>query len=1039
MSVPQRPRSRVGGLGPTPRFPYSRARPESLWNENSRPAILDSAANRVVSLPNPFAARGPLKAAATLAVAALVYFGLAKAGLVLASVNPSASPIWPPTGFAIAAVLLWGYRVWPAILLAAFIANLTNAGSLATSAAIATGNVLECLIAGFLINLWSGGRETFATPTRIAKFALVCLLPTALSATMGVWSLTLAGYAQTANFLSIWLTWWVGDLAGAIVVTPVVVLWAASKPEGPTRPEAIKTGAVLAATCAIGLLAFSPLLPQTGERAALGFFAVLPLIWAALHRGQRDTATVALILSAFAVWGTAVDGGPFARTNLNESFLLLLTFILSVALPSLALAAEVSVRRETQEELRRIQSELDQRVRDRTAELAEANRSLSGEIDRRKMIEAELRLQSAHLSEAQRFANLGSWVWDMAHGTVTWSNQLYEIYGLKPGEFGGTFESFLSCVHEDDRDRIRAEVTKAYQSGQPFRLEERIVRPDGEIRNLQSSGEVIKNERGNAIRMLGICQDVTEQKQAASSLREVETQYRLMIESVHDYAIYMLDPNGNISSWNTGAERIKQYSAAEVLGTHFGRFYIDAERETGLPERALRIAEHEGKYEAEGWRLRKDGTTFWASVIIDPIRDDKGALLGFAKITRDITERREADERLEAAREQLVQSQKMEALGQLTGGIAHDFNNLLMIMSGHAQMLRRRLSDPSQLRSVDAIHAAASRGESLTRQLLAFSRRQALHPAVVDLRERIEAVREMLGSSLRGDIELELDIAEGLWRTEVDLAELELALVNVAVNARDAMPEGGKITLSARNVRLKRGQIEDLEGEFIALSLTDAGGGIPPEIMPRIFEPFFTTKSVGRGTGLGLSQVYGFAHQSGGAVKAVSAVGRGTTVTIYLPRSEAALSVLPEPVAEPPPARAGGTILAVEDNREVAEVTARMLEDMGYRVLLVQNAPDALLLLQHNDKIDLVFSDIVMPGAMNGLALAREIKTRFPGIPVVLTSGYSDAVQSVRSQFTILRKPFQATDLQRILRDVFRAKAMAHGGVAAPPRRSGEP
>ena len=977
-----------------------------------------------------------MKEAATLAVVAAVYFGLAKAGLALASVNPSATPIWPPTGFAIAAVLLWGYRVCPAILLAAFLANLTNAGSFVTSAAIATGNVLECLIAGFLINLWSGGRQTFATPTRIAWFALICLLPTALSATMGVWSLTLAGYAQATNFPSIWLTWWVGDLAGAIVVTPVVVLWATSKPEDRTQPELIRTGTVLAAACAIGLLAFSPLLPQTGERSALGFFAVLPLIWAALHRGQRDTVTVALILSAFAIWGMLVNDGPFARASLNESFLLLLTFILSVTLPSLALAAEVSGRRITQEELRRIQNELDQRVRNRTEELAEANRSLYGEIDRRKMIEAELRLKSAHLSEAQRFANLGSWVWDVPRGTVSWSDQLYDIYGLQPQEFGGTFDDFLSLVHDDDRERIHAEIATVLQTGQPFRLEERILRPDGEIRYLESSGEVIKDERGNAVRMLGICQDVTAQRDAEISLRDVETQYRLMIESVHDYAICMLDPSGNTSNWNAGAQRIKQYAAAEVVGSHFGRFYTPEEREAGLPERALRIAEHEGKYEAEGWRVRKDGTRFWASVVIDPIRNDTGTLIGFAKITRDITERRDTQATLEAAREQLVQSQKMEALGQLTGGIAHDFNNLLMIMSGHAQMLRRRLSDPSQLRSVDAIHAAANRGESLTRQLLVFSRRQALNPIVVDLRERIAAVREMLGSSLRGDIELAIDIPEELWRTEVDLAELELALVNVAVNARDAMPDGGKINLSARNVRLKRGEVEDLEGEFVGLAITDAGGGIPPEIMPRIFEPFFTTKSVGRGTGLGLSQVYGFARQSGGAVKVVSMVGRGTTITIYLPRTEGELSALPQPAAEQPAGLAEGTILAVEDNREVAEVTAKMLEDMGYRVVRAQNGPDALLLLQRNDKIDLVFSDIVMPGAMNGLALAREIRTRFPGIPVVLTSGYSDAVQSARAQFTILRKPFQAADLQHTLREAFRSKTGSRGRAVSPPARS---
>ena len=267
-----------------------------------------------------------------------------------------------------------------------------------------------------------------------------------------------------------------------------------------------------------------------------------------------------------------------------------------------------------------------------------------------------------------------------------------------------------------------------------------------------------------------------------------------------------------------------------------------------------------------------------------------GTLAGFVKITRDITERREAQASLERAQEQLAQSQKMEALGQLTGSIAHDFNNLLMIVSGHAQLLRRRLTDPKHLQAIDAVHSAANRGESLTRQLLAFSRRQPLNPVVTDLKERVEAVHEMLVGSLRGNVQLKCDIAADVWPVEVDIAELEFALVNVAVNARDAMPGGGFITLSARNVALKKSDgIDQLEGDFVALAMTDTGVGIAPDVLPRIFEPFFTTKALGKGTGLGLAQVYGFSHQSGGTVVATSAVGSGTAITIYLPRRHAAL------------------------------------------------------------------------------------------------------------------------------------------------------
>src|SRR5947209_17707760 len=304
-----------------------------------------------------------------------------------------------------------------------------------------------------------------------------------------------------------------------------------------------------------------------------------------------------------------------------------------------------------------------------------------------------------------------------------------------------------------------------------------------------------------------------------------------------------------------GAQRIHQYAAAEIVGQHFSRFYTEEEQQRGEPARALHLAAYEGKCVVEGWRVRRDKSLFWASVVIEAVRDEVGTLAGFVKITRDITERREAQASLERAQEQLAQSQKMEALGQLTGSIAHDFNNLLMIVSGHAQLLRRRLTDPRHLQGLDAVHTAANRGESLTRQLLAFSRRQPLNPVLADLRERVEAVQEMLVGSLRGNVQLECDIAPEVWPVEVDIAELELALVNIAVNARDAMPGGGIITLSARNVALQKSdEVDQLEGDFIALAMIDAGVGIAPDILPRIFEPFFTTKALGKGTGLGLPQ-----------------------------------------------------------------------------------------------------------------------------------------------------------------------------------------
>ena len=938
--------------------------------------------------------RGHIRYLGTLLIVAAAYFVLAKLGLRLASVNPSASPIWAPTGLALAAVLLGGLRVWPAIFIGAFAANFTTAGTLETSAAIALGNALEGIVGGYLIERWSGGRTTFAGPWRVAKFALVSAGPAALlSATIGVTTLSVAGFADWTKFTPIWVTWWLGDAAGALVVTPVIVLWLQSTWRSFDRHEIRAMTAVLAFTIVVGLVAFSPLVPRSEYTSPLGFLAIVPLLWAALRRGPRDTATVALILIGFAIWGNIENAGPFGAMGLNESFLLLLTFMASVSVPSLALSADLTARRMNEDRLRRTHVELDRRVKDRSAALADAN---------------------IHLMEAQRLANLGSWSWDVVRNTLSWSEQLLEIYGLRPDELKNTLQEFVGFTHPDDRTRVYASIGAAIKSGRGFNYEARVTRPDGSIRQLHSVGEVIRDESGTAIRMLGVCLDVTERKQAEQALYESEQSYRLLLWGARDYAIYLLDVQGRVRSWNDGAQRLNGYSADEIVGRHFRVFFPEEARAADMAGEALITAAREDQFETETWLVRKDGGRFYASVVLDAIRNDAGELIGFAKLTRDITDRHEAQLALEQTREQLAQAQKMEALGQLTGGIAHDFNNLLMIVSGYAQILQRKLSDAKDKQAIEAIRAAANRGEKLTRQLLAFSRRQQLMPVVVDLRQRIDSVRDMLAPSLRGNIELICDIEDKIWPVEVDLGELELALVNMAVNARDAMPDGGTITLAARNVLLKPGSAAGaLEGEFVALAIIDTGSGMPPDVLARVFEPFYTTKPVGKGTGLGLSQVHGFANQSGGAVTVNSEPGHGTVVTIYLPRTNAAAGAGEGTLGANGPAH--GTVLVVEDSRDVAQVTASLLEQLGYRVVHAENAAEALRHLQQGIGVDLLFSDIVMPGAINGLGLAQICQERFPEIPVLLTSGFSDAAQAVDGRFDILRKPFELSALEHAI------------------------
>ena len=308
----------------------------------------------------------------------VIYFALAKGGLALASIHPSATPIWPPTGVALAAVLLWGYRTWPAIFTAAVIVNATTAGSVATAIAIATGNSLEAVVGAYLINRWSSGCNTFSTPNSVAKFALICfVIATPISASIGLTSLATAGYIGRTNFANAWVTWWLGDVTGALVIAPVIVLWASSHYHAFNRNEFLETVGVLATAAAVGLIAFSPLIEQTPSRDPLGFLAILPMLWAALRRGPRDTATVALVLAGITIWGTFTGGGPFTTAYLNVSFLLVLMFLISITVPSLLLSADVDVRKKAEESLRRAQIDLERKVAERTQELELANAAKS--------------------------------------------------------------------------------------------------------------------------------------------------------------------------------------------------------------------------------------------------------------------------------------------------------------------------------------------------------------------------------------------------------------------------------------------------------------------------------------------------------------------------------------------------------------------------------------------------------------------------------------------------------------------------------------
>jgi PAS domain S-box-containing protein len=587
-----------------------------------------------------------------------------------------------------------------------------------------------------------------------------------------------------------------------------------------------------------------------------------------------------------------------------------------------------------------------------------------------------------------------------------WNAGAKRIKGYNADEVVGQhFQMFYSP--EDREAGLPARCLETARENGKFEAEGWRVRKDGS-KFLASVVIDALYEENELVGFAKITRDITERNKAADALRESERHFRLLVNGVTDYALYMLDPTGVVTNWNPGAQRIKGYLPNEIIGQHFSRFYSNADQAAGRPARALRLALESGRYEEEGWRVRKDGTFFWASVVIDPIRDDENRLIGFAKITRDITERREAQQEMEKLQLRLAQSQKLDALGQLTGGVAHDFNNLLMVITGSLNALKKMVGDdPKALRAVQAIDTASQRGAALTSQLLSFARRQSVNPQTIDVGDSIFSVRDVLDTGLGSAIELQIEADNGIWPITVDRAEFETALVNLVINARDAMPQGGNVTVQAKNVFVDDGVTK---GDFVAVKVRDTGTGIPDDVLAKIFDPFFTTKPIGKGTGLGLSQVHGFVHQAGGTIAVDSELGKGTSFTVCLPRSTAALTRRPEQLSH----RGTGTVLLVEDNPDVANASTGLLEELGYAVRWASDVDSALGEIAANG-IDLVLSDIVMPGKMDGLALARILKQKHPGLPILLATGYSEAARNAAAEFPILRKPYQIHELNEAL------------------------
>ena len=647
------------------------------------------------------------------------------------------------------------------------------------------------------------------------------------------------------------------------------------------------------------------------------------------------------------------------------------------------------------------------------------------DITARKQAEAALRASEEQFRVLSQMLPNFVWATD-AQGRASWFNErVYAYAGVRPGELDA--DGWQDIVHPEDGQRVAREWLAAVGSLADYECEYRLRRGDGVYRWFLARAQPVRTGDGSVVRWVGTSTDIDDQKRVMAELvRFNETLERRVAERTaeHDRVwrnsrdlLLVVGADGVFRAANPAWETILGHAPSEIVGHHFSALLWP--EDAGITQAALeRAAASEPLTDFENRYRHKDGTPRWISWRT-AIEGDLVYAYG-----RDVTAEKAQGEALRQAEEALRQSQKLEAVGQLTGGVAHDFNNLLTIIRSSVDFLRRPdLANERRARYLNAVSETVDRAAKLTGQLLAFARRQTLKPETIDVGARLRVVADLLDTVTGARIKVVTEVPEHPCFVRVDASQFETALVNMAVNARDAMDGAGTLTLRlACGVPLPpiRGHA-GAPGPFAAVSLGDTGSGIPPELLSRVFEPFFTTKEVGKGTGLGLSQVFGFAKQSGGDVSVVSEPGRGTVFTLYLPEVEAAFAARDEAGEAAPvePGGAGQRVLVVEDNIEVGRFATQILEDLGYATTWTANAEEALATLGADGAgFDVVFSDVVMPG-MGGIELAKLLKRRLPDLPVVLASGYSHVLaQESANGFELLQKPYSADQVSRILRQV---------------------
>jgi PAS domain S-box-containing protein len=649
---------------------------------------------------------------------------------------------------------------------------------------------------------------------------------------------------------------------------------------------------------------------------------------------------------------------------------------------------------------------------------------LANDVTERVRIEAALRLSHERFDYVTRATEDAVWDRNVEENTIWWNGGLQRLFGIPPEEIEYTAEWARERVHPDDREAVTRSVNEAIESGaDQWACEYRFRRHDGTYAFVYARGFLIRDSAGRTVRVVGAITDLSDRKEREDTLRE----QAMLLDRAKD-AILVRSLDRRIRYWNKAAETIYGIPREEAIGKRVEDIIVYEDPV------AFEIADAEvfakGEWSGRFPQTGADGKTITVDGHWTLLRDESGQPAGVLKIHTNVSERVELERRL-------TQSQKLEAIGQLTGGIAHDFNNLLTVIVGNADALAEELPGHKDvLPLVDMIRTAGERGAELTRHLLAFARRQALEPRTVRADELVDGMRNLLRRTLGENIELAVEHAPDLAKVSVDPAQFESALLNLCINARDAMPGGGRLMIETDNVILDENYTEQradvVPGDYVRISISDTGTGMSAEDAARAFEPFFTTKARGQGTGLGLSMVYGFVKQSGGHVAIYSELGHGTVVTLYLRqakgRNEPVVTIEPGDVAGH-----GEHILLVEDDELVRAHAVQLLASLGYGVVSATNGPEALELLRQDIPCDLLFTDVIMPGGLTGPKLAEAARALRPGLPVLYTSGYTENAiihhGRVDAGINLLHKPYRKPELAAKLRAVLDEKRSRDGGI----------